>query len=245
MDGTTLAVLLLSLFAGAFVSGLAGFAMGIIVLGVWLHFLPPVLCALLVPAFGLVTQGYGVWKLRHAFSWRRMAPFAAGSLVGVPLGTALLTRSDPDQLRLGIGLFVILYSAYGLARPALRVPRSNPPADVGVGLANGVLAGLTGLVGIVIAIWCQLRGWSKDVQRTVFQPVMVMTSLASVASLGAAGQASIEALWLFLLGVPFTFAGTWLGLRLYGRVSESGFRLVVLALLLLSGLSLVVSRLGA
>jgi len=35
---------------------------------------------------------------------------------------------------------------------------------------NGALAGSAGIIGIVITLWCQLRGWTKDVQRTVFQP---------------------------------------------------------------------------
>jgi len=46
-------------------------------------------------------------------------------------------------------------------------------ADAGVGLLNGILGGATGLAGIIVTIWCGLRGWPKDVQRTVFQPVGV------------------------------------------------------------------------
>jgi uncharacterized membrane protein YfcA len=241
MDATTLAILLLSLFAGGFVSGVAGFAMGIIVLSVWLHFLPPLQCALLVVGFGLITQGYGTWKLRHAFRWRRVAPFVLGGLAGVPLGAALLARVDPAQLKLGVGVLVVLYSLYGLARPALVIPGESTARDVGVGVANGFLAGLTGLIGIVISIWCQLRGWPKDVQRTVFQPVMLLVSLMTGTSLVAAGAATPETGKLFLLGAPVVLAGTWLGLRLYGKISESGFRRVVLVLLLAAGAGLVVA----
>jgi hypothetical protein len=38
-------------------------------------------------------------------------------------------------------------------------------------------------------------------------------------------------------------AGTWLGLKLYGRIDEAGFRRIVLVLLLLSGLMLAVPSL--
>jgi uncharacterized protein len=41
--------------------------------------------------------------------------------------------------------------------------------------------------------------------------------------------------------LPIRLWGTWLGLRLYGRVDESGFRKVVLALLLVSGVALIFS----
>lgn len=239
MDGT-LAVLLLTLFIGALVSGLAGFAMGIIVLSVWLHFLPPITCAIAIAAYGLITQGYGVWKLRHAFSWRRVLPFVAGGLVGVPAGTLLLAYSNPGHVKVGVGVLVIAFSVYGLLRPVLKITRGGAPADVAAGFANGLLAGLTGLIGIVITIWCQLRGWTKDAQRTVFQPVMLTTSVFTLVALTAAGAAKPDVLKLILLGVPFVFAGTWLGLWLYGRIGETGFRRIVLVALLASGLSLLV-----
>jgi uncharacterized membrane protein YfcA len=238
MDGT-LAILLSSLFLGAFVSGLAGFAMGVIVLSVWLHFLPPLQCALLVVAFGLITQGYGTWKLRHAFEWRRIAPFVVGGLLGVPVGTAILAASDPRHFRAAVGLLIIAYSCYALIRPAIRIERSNTAIDLAVGALNGALAGSAGIIGIVITLWCQLRGWTKDVQRTVFQPVMLCASVLSTVVLATAGGATWATAKLFALGVPVTFAGTWLGLHLYGKVSELAFRRVVLVLLLMSGASLV------
>ena len=239
MDGT-LAILLLALFLGSIVSGLAGFAMGIIVMSVWLHFLPPLQCATVVAAFGLITQGYGVWKLRRAFSWRRMAPFVAGTVVCVPLGAWLLARSNPAHMRIGIASLVIAFSVYGLVRPALKVARASLPADVAAGALNGLVAGLTGLIGIVITMWCQMRDWPKDVQRTVSQPVMLLTAVTSTVSLGAVGAVTADEVRLFLAGVPVAFAGTWLGLRLYGRVDEAGFRRIVLLALLASGVSLIV-----
>lgn len=243
MDGV-LVVLLISLFVGAFVSGLAGFAMGVIVASVWMHFLPPVQCAALVVAFGLITQGYGVWKLRRAFRWRSVAPFIAGGLAGVPLGVFIITHANPAHMRLGVGVLVVLYATYGLARPAIRIALADTATDVAAGAVNGLVAGMAGLVGIVITIWCQLRGGEKDAQRMIFQPVMLATSLMSIGAFGTAGAISAETVKLFLLGVPVAFAGTWLGLRAYGRVNEAGFRQVVLWLLLLSGSSLVVSALA-
>jgi uncharacterized membrane protein YfcA len=44
---------------------------------------------------------------------------------------------------------------------------------------------------------------------------------------------------MFMLGLPVLIAGTWLGLRLYGRLDEQGFRRVVLILLLVSGVALL------
>ena len=42
MDATALTLFLLSAFFGGVTTGLAGFAMGLVVSGVWLHVLTPV-----------------------------------------------------------------------------------------------------------------------------------------------------------------------------------------------------------
>jgi len=43
-----------------------------------------------------------------------------------------------------------------------------------------------------------------------------------------------------VLGLPCLIAGTWLGLKLFGRIDEATFRKIVLALLFVSGVLLVV-----
>jgi len=128
------------------------------------------------------------------------------------------------------------FSLYGLLRPAIKpVKVVSLPADLGVGFLNGVLGGATGLAGIIVVIWSQLRGWTKDQQRTVFQPVGVATFAMSAAWLGGQGSISSDVLRLFVVALPALLAGTWLGLKLYGKLNEIQFRKLVLVLLLASG----------
>jgi uncharacterized membrane protein YfcA len=172
MDMMTLALFLVAAFAGGLVSGVSGFAMGLVVSGVWLHIITPGQNALLIVLCGLVTQGSGIWRVRRAIAWRAVLPFLIGGAVGVPLGTALLTAVDPIMVRLTMGVLLVLYSLYALLRPALGPVQGHVAAEVAVGVVNGLIGGLTGLGGIAITIWCQLQGGSKDAQRAVFQPVM-------------------------------------------------------------------------
>jgi len=72
MDGTILTLFVLATFLGGFVSGFSGFAMGIVVSGIWLHIITPIQTATLIAGYGLLTQGYGIWKLRHALNWRNV-----------------------------------------------------------------------------------------------------------------------------------------------------------------------------
>ena len=238
MDAIVLGVFLSATFLGAVVSGVAGFGMGVVFVGMWAHILTPIQTATLIVGYGLVTQSYGIWKLRHALNWRRLAPFIIGSAVGAPIGALLLAYIDPTYLTPAIGVLLVLYSIYGLARPALAPMQVGVTADAGIGVLNGLLGGLTGLVGIIVTIWCQLRGWPKDEQRTVFQPVMVAASALTAVSLSFAGVVTAETVYLYLLGLPLLLAGLWSGFKLYGTLDDAVFRKVLLALLLVSGLAL-------
>jgi uncharacterized membrane protein YfcA len=243
MDGTVLDLTLFlgATFVSALVAGLAGFAFGLVAAAVWLHILTPLQTATLIIGFGLVAQGYAVWTLRRAIDWNRLWPFLLGAGLGVPLGIVILGFADPAHVRMGVGVVLILFSVHGLARPAIKpISRGGAAADTAVGFLNGVLGGISGLAGILVVIWCGLRGWPKDQQRAVFQPVSVAIFAMSGALLGFRGAIPADTLRLFLFGLPVLLVGTWLGLRLYGRLDEAAFRRTVLLLLLASGLTLAV-----
>ena len=74
MDGLNLTLFLATTFLGGLTSGLTGFAAGLVVSGVWLHIISPIQTAVLIAAYGVVNQGYGIWKVRHALKWRRVLP---------------------------------------------------------------------------------------------------------------------------------------------------------------------------
>src|SRR5258705_10210968 len=231
MDGLTfeLPIFVLATFAGALVAGLSGFAFGLVAASLWLYILSPVQTATLILAFGLIVQGYSVWKLRRALDWRKLWPFVIGAAIGVPVGVTLLTRANPHTVRVGVGIFLVLYSLYAFFRPVLKpFTAGGAAADAGVGFLNGILGGITGLAGILVTIWSGLRGWPKDVQRTIFQPAAVSIFLMSALWLGAKGTVTPETIKLFVIGLPFLLAGTWLGLKLLGRLDEATVGKVVL-----------------
>ena len=80
----------------------------------------------------------------------------------------------------------------------------------------------------------------QKTQRAIFQPVLLATILTSTVSLSVAGAVTADTVKLYLLGLPAMLAGTWVGLKLYGKLDDALFRKIILVLLLVSGVSLVV-----
>jgi uncharacterized protein len=235
----TLAMLWLGAFFGGFASGAAGFAFGIAASAIWLHVLDPLHTTMLIVSSGLTIQFGTIWPMRREIDARRLAPFAIAGLLGIPVGIALLVRIDALALKFALGIFLAVYGVYALAAPRLpRIAAGGTLADATVGFAGGVLGGIGGYSGVLLAIWCQLRGWPKDVARGVYQPFIIMAHIVTLALIGvvALDRAGIV---LFLLAVPALAAGAFIGWRVYGRLDERRFRQMFAAVLVVSGLILI------
>ena len=243
MDGFVLGLFLFAAFLGGFASGLAGFAMGFVVSGIWLHVITPIQTTALIAGYGLWTQGYGVWKLRQIteLADRRAVHNRRRDRRSARSGAAHLSQSGscaPRRWRAAGRLQHLRPRQAGVQA----APGRRRTTDGGVGFLNGVLGGLTGLPGFIITVWCQMRGWTKDEQRAVFQPVILAGMMMIAISLSVAGAITTDTLKLYVLGLPALLAGLWLGFKCYGKLDDATFRKVVLVLLLCSGLALIAAQ---
>jgi hypothetical protein len=236
----TLAVLWLGAFFGGFASGATGFAFGIAASAIWLHAFDPLHVTILIVSGGLTVQSGTIWPMRREIDARQLAPFAIAGLLGIPVGIALLLRIDALALKFALGIFLAAYGLYALTTPRLpRITGGGRLADAGVGFAGGVLGGIGGYSGVLPAIWCQLRGWSKDVSRGVYQPFIIMAHIATLALIGVVAFDRIGVV-LYLLALPALLLGAFFGWRAYGKLDEQRFRQTLAAFLMVSGLILVI-----
>jgi uncharacterized protein len=235
----TLGVVWLGAFLGAVAAGGAGFAFALTASAVWLHALEPVHTTMLVVACGTLLHVTLVWPVRRSIEPARLLPFAIGGLIGIPIGVALLTHVDTRGLKGALGLFLVVYGTYALLAPRLpEIRGGGRAADAAVGFVGGILGGLGGYSGVLPSIWTQLRGWRKDVARGVYQPFILMAHVVTLVLVGIAAMDTGGAL-MTLAALPALYAGAWIGWRIYGRLDERRFRQVLAALLVASGLTLV------
>lgn len=228
-------------FLGAFASGLAGFAFGLVAYGLWLHVLSPQIAGPLVIVASLISQCLSLLHVRRAFRLDLLWPFLVGGIIGTPIGVWLLAYIDPVVLRRATGVFLVAYSGFFLLRPPVKpVHAGGRIADGGIGFASGVMNGLAGLSGPLTTAWCSLRGWNRDASRAVYQPFIVAVQVAALPALLGAGLLNRDLGYYTLICVPAMLLGVWFGVRLYVRINEVQFRRLMLWLLLASGASLLV-----
>lgn len=238
-----LPILLAGCFVAAFASGMAGFAFNLVAAGILFHWLPPQQTAPVLVVGSMLIQLGTIGAVLPAIRWAVLRPYVIGGVLGTPFGVLILRMADATAIAAGVGLLLIGYAGYMLARIALRrappMLRAGPAADAGIGFAGGVLGGIGGFSGALPAMWGDLKGLRKDEARAIFQPFIVLMQLAAAIGLVAGGFFGTESARMLLLALPALALGAWLGVKAYRVIPAEGFRVVLLGLLLLSGLSLV------
>lgn len=232
-----------SCFVAAFCAGMAGFAFVLVAAGILLHVVPPSVTAPVLVLGSLMAQSMSLPALWKHIEWPRMRLFLGMAVCGVPVGLLVLAKGPAPAIVAGVGVLLVVYSGYMLARIALRLA---PPevaggraADGAVGFASGILGGIGGFVGALPAMWADIQGWPKDRARALMQPFIVFMQAITAAGLAFSGFFTREALLLTAAAVPALVVGTMLGLRAYMRLPAQGFRIILLVLLLVSGISLL------
>lgn len=232
----------MAIFAASVVSSVAGFAFSAICGAMLLHLVDdPVRGVQIMMVCSIAGQSLMVWSLRRDIDWRQVAVFLAGAAFGLPLGVAALLTLKA-KCSLAIGLLVILYAAIMLVRPSGRLRVQNPLLDALVGFLGGITGGAAAFPGAFVTIWCGLKGWSKERQRALYQPFILIAQIAALVLLQAMAASSGKSLSVGLDSVtyiPAMLLGTVLGLAFFRRMNDRQFQIVVNLLLIVSGASLV------
>jgi uncharacterized protein len=235
----TLAFLWLGALFGGIAAGASGFAFGLAASSIWLHKIDPVHSAILITASGMFLHMTTLWPLRRHIEFSRLSPFLLGGVIGVPIGVYLLAYTDAATLKIALGVFLVAFGAYALLAPKLpSFTAGGRGADGTIGFVGGVLGGIGGYSGVIPTIWTQLRGWSKEAARAVYQPyVIVIQAITLVGILLVAFDR--KSLVLFAVILPPVLAGTWIGWQLFGKLDDRRFRQALAVLLIVSGATLV------
>jgi len=237
--------LVLGATAGGFINGLAGTGTALFALGFYLVVLDPVTAVAIVAFMSALVGLQGLWIVRVEILARpkRLLRFLIPGLLGVPIGLLLLNVIDAGTLRVTIAALLIVYGLYFGFRTALSAfSRRTPWIDVGVGFAGGVLGGAAAVSGAIPAMWLSIRPWTKSETRAVLQPFNVAILSTTICLLFFKGAYDGPALTAMFITVPTGLAAAQLGIFVFRRLSDTGFRRLLIILTLLMGIGIMVSE---
>jgi uncharacterized protein len=230
LSNGALAFLLVSAFIAALARGFSGFGAALIFLPLAATVVDPkVASPLLLIVDAVLALGFipNAWARADK---REVGIMGLGAALGIPLGTWILVRTDPLQIRWAI---VVLASAMlALLMSGWRYRgRPTTPLTFGVGAFAGVCSGAAQVGGpAVIAYWLGSQTGAAIVRANIILYFSISTAIA-IVSYFAGGVLTLTVFKLALVVGPVYGLGLAIGARLFGVADEAIFRRICYALI--------------
>lgn len=175
---------------------------------------------------------------------RRCWSLFAATIIGIWVGVQVLATGNADKLIIVLGTVLILYSTVSLRRPQLPRPgKAEIWLSPTIGLAGGVIAGLTGSYIVPGVLYLQTLGLSRD----VFVQAMGMAFLLIAIVLGILlwrhEIVTAEIGMVSTIALAPSALGMFAGQKLRTRMSEGRFRQAFFAALIVVGIYMIVRAL--
>ena len=161
--------------------------------------------------------------------WEKIHLSSAGwlvvsSLFGIPLGLLLLTNSHQRGLKAALGIIIIAFAVYSLiGRAPLELKQDSRGWLLACGFCAGVLGGAYGMNGPPLAVYGAMRRWSAQHFRATLQGYFLPASIIGMIGYGLAGLWTSAITRYYLLSLPVTFLGVYLGRAINHRLHGEAF----------------------
>lgn len=229
MDMTSLVVLLLAVFVGSYIQSVIGFAMGMIVVAIG-SISGTISYSELTAAVSLITLVNIVVALKdqlHEVSKPFLGWLVLGQLPAIALGLLFLshlTLASLAILELLLGLFLLFGSIAMVYRPRAKENISTPLFITLAGMAAGLTGGLFAASGPVMG-WFGYRQPMLLVNiRATLLTFFAIACVSRTVMVAYMGNLTPTVLHLFLLAIPVSAGGAWLGVIAKPKLSDSSLK---------------------
>ena len=235
------AALWAAVFLGSLVSAFAGFAFSAVAGAILLHVYDPLVAIPLMMACSITSQLLTMVTLRRSLQFRTSAWLLIGGIAGVTVAVVVINVIDPRMLRWFFGAFLAAYAGYLMLRaPMESLSMSCGVSQTLVGTLGGAVGVLTAMPGAVPTVWCEMRGCTKEEQRALVQPFIIVMQIAALVLFAIMPAGIPRAVPYYLaVSLPALCLGSWLGVAAFRRVNGDMFRKIILLMLIASGVVLL------
>ncbi|MCK4834447.1 MAG: sulfite exporter TauE/SafE family protein [Gammaproteobacteria bacterium] len=228
----------LIIFLAYTVKGLSGFGSGLIAIPL-LAFMFPL--TFVVPVLGLLSYSGTLMQsfhLRKQVAWSDMLPLIPFSLLGIVIAIWLLVNVDANSLILALGIFVLMYAIYSLL--PLSVHAGGRKWAVLAGSCGGMVGALFGTGGPFYVVYLKMRQLDKAQFRATIAMIFLVDGGARMTGYALNGLFTSQVLWMIAILMPVLFLGMYVGHHLHIKIDQKRFNQVISALLMVSGVMLIV-----
>jgi hypothetical protein len=226
-----LVIIIAILLISSLIQGVAGFGFGMFAMGALVLMMPITDAAVIVAIISLGTTVVNVWTLRHDLRWREVWPILTTALPTTALGVYLLRVMDPAILRTGMAVVITFGCVVALWSPnKALLHRAFPWAHIS-GAVGGLFSGAVNMGGPPVVLYTLFRDWDKSATKGVMSAYFLASLSFRMVMLVATGVTTPDNVRQGLLVLLPSLAASYLGVRIFRRMSTVVFRYATTALL--------------
>ncbi len=229
---------LLILFGANVLGSIGGFGAGLISIPFLTQLFDPK-TVIMASTITCILNVWIAWENRRDIDWRELRTIGVYLCLGLPFGVAGLTYIPVPELKLFLGVFMILLGIYGLMKlkvPAVEHYRFSFPALRVILFAGGVLQGAISSGGSMVLLYTQQEIREKESFRATLALLWTIVSILTTVQYRISGALCQEAWKLALLGCPAVLLGIFLGNKISKGLSRRAFLYVIYLLILSAGI---------
>ena len=223
------AVALMAAFGSAFVRGLTGFGMAILLVPILALALSPLDAVLLT---NFLSVFIGLSEIRRLLRGAERSAWVIIALVALttPVGLYLLSVTSPALARVVIA-FIALSAFLAILLPRRGALDHHPATTGSVGVMSGLMTGYAGMPGPPVVPYYVGRDIPRETAKASMMLIFTCASAAGLASGAAIDILDWSLALLAALLFPAVLLGNWLGNRASGRIEDRTWRICVGAVL--------------
>lgn len=227
----------------AFIRGLAGFGLALILAPVLLLILNPAAVVVINLSLGFLSNMVVVIHFFGRIEFRRVLPMALSCLLGIPLGVWILSVVAPSILKIFIGAIIICFAV--LVASGFRKTFAGERLSAGIaGFFSGILSSSTSLGGPPVVLFMHSQEWPKEIIHPSLAGYFTVLGGFSLIALSLSGQVTLAMIITAASLAPALLVGTALGIFAFHRVNARFFRALSVAIVICAGLLAVISGVG-
>ncbi|GHD35083.1 UPF0721 transmembrane protein [Nocardiopsis kunsanensis] len=234
-----LAAVFAALAVASLVRVTAGFGYSLVSVPLMALLIDPV-TAVVIAAVTAVPLNLWVAARDRSHAHPKLSPLLLlSALVGVPFGLWVINVVDERTLLALIATVIVASTALIWFR--VRIP-GGTPSVAGMSLLSGASFSATAIDGPLLVAGIQgseYRGLSPRTQRATLSMTFSATSVGTLIGFGLTGQLTTQVGLAVLAGVPAMVLGTVAGEWVFRRMDAEWFRRAVLALMVVSSVSIM------
>jgi len=236
MDDTLLFIIpSLIILIASFIQGAVGFGFVLVSAPILSFFIPLKTLVPILIIFGLFINSMIVVSARKHIAIREIGILILMGIVGIPLGVYGLNTISPYNLKLIIGIIIIITAIAMLVGFKFQMKNKFFSYTI-AGLLSGVLNGAISMSGPPIALFLTNEGYERDKFRANINTFFLITNVVTIIAFSLNGIMNYEVIHYAIINILFLMIGTFIGIKFSPKINEATFKKVILVLLIVTGI---------